>query len=322
MKTFKSHSKNSKSGQKSNHIAKSAKNILVSLLLLVGTQSYAQNNEQVISISGTEFTSPLIKRWITEYSKINPGLKFHLINDQEKGIKSDLQIIAHTPDKGEISENKTLVKIARVAILPIINEKNILFAKEFKRGIKQERLKAIFTNDQDKLDSVQSKAKEPEYTVYTKSPQSSVAKVLSSYLGKQSEDLKGIYISGDDLYLNTSILDDSTGISYNNLGLIYDLDKRIPISGIRILPIDLNNNGRLDKEELLYSNLDQVITYLENTKNTAIPTDNVSFVTDKRESNQAVANFVNWVKGLGQEYNHQYGFLNNTIVKDYALTQK
>ncbi|NWJ52572.1 MAG: hypothetical protein HXX14_17070 [Bacteroidetes bacterium] len=322
MKAFKSDSSNSKSGQKSNLVAKSARNILVSILLVVGTQSYAQKAEQVISISGTEFTSPLIKRWITEYSKINPGLKFRLINEQEKGTQSDLQIIAHTPDKGEIGDNKTLVKIARVAILPITNEKSILFAKEFKKGVKQERLKAIFTNDQDKLDSVQSKVKEPEYTVYTKSPQSSVAKVISSYLGKQSEDLKGIYVSGDDLYLNTSILDDSTGISYNNLGLIYDLDKRTPISGIRILPIDLNNNGRLDKEELIYSNLDQVITFLENTKNAAVPTDNISFVTDKKGSNQAVANFVNWVKGLGQEYNHQYGFLNNAVVKDYALTQK
>lgn len=321
MKTYKTKSASDVRRLRHNLLVKLSRNIMISLLLISNFQSNAQSNSQVISISGTQFADPLIKRWVSEYAKINPELKFRLINDQEKSDQSDLKIIAHTPYKGELGENKTLVKVGRFALLPITNEKNNSFSKEFKKGVKQDRLRSIFMKEEFVLDPNEGKEKEPEYTVYTKTPQSSTARVISSYFGNPSEDLKGVYVTGDDFNLITSLLDDSTGVSYNNLGLIYDLDKRVPINGIKILPIDLNNNGRLDKEEQIYGNLDQVITYLEDSKSVSIPTDYVSFVTDKKSLSPLVENFLNWVKEYGQEYNHQYGFLNNPGVKNIALSQ-
>jgi len=323
MKAFERHLEGGRRNHKSNRVAKTGRNILIAGLMMCCLQSNAQNKDQVISITGTQFTYPLIKRWISEYAKINPELKFKLINDQENSDKADLKIIAHTPEKGEIADNKTLTRVGRFAILPITNEKNQSFAKEFKRGVKQDGLKAIFMKDGGELNSEEKKAtKEPEYTVYTKTPQSCAAKVISSYLGYPSDDLNGIYVTGDDSYLITSLLEDSTGVSYNNLGLIYDLNKRIPINGIKILPIDLNNNGRIDKEEQIYGNLDQVITYLEGSKSASIPTDNLSFITDEKQTNPEIVVFLNWVKASGQEFNHQYGFLNTTALKNSDLTQK
>jgi len=322
MKTFERHLEDGIRNHNSNRVAKTGRNILIAGFIMCCLQLNAQNKDQVISITGTQFTYPLIKRWITEYTKINPELKFKLISDQENNDKADLKIIAHTPEKGEIADNKTLTRVGRFAILPITNVKNQSFTKEFKRGVKQDGLKAIFIKDGGDLNPEEKKDKAPEYTVYTKTPQSCAAKVISSYLGYPSDDLNGIYVTGDDSYLITSLLEDSTGVSYNNLGLIYDLDKRVPVKGIKILPIDLNNNGRLDKEEQIYGNLDQVITYLEDSKGNAIPTANVSFITDEKQSNPAITNFLSWVKAFGQEFNHQYGFLNNTNSKNIALTQK
>ncbi|MGV8093331.1 MAG: hypothetical protein AB2L24_15835 [Mangrovibacterium sp.] len=195
--------------------------------------------------------------------------------------------------------------------MPVTNEKNPSFSKEFKKGIGQKGLKAIFLKADLEEGLGEEKAKEPEYTVYTKTPQSHAAKLISNYLGKPAEDLQGVYVTGDDKYLITSVLEDTTGVTYNNLGLIYDLKKRTPIDGIKILPIDLNNNGRLDKEEQIYENLDLVLAFLENSKKASVPTDYVSFVTDTELSNPEIADFINWVKESGQEYNHQYGFLSN-----------
>lgn len=323
MEAFEKHLDGGERNHKSNRVAKLGENILMSVLIVMCTlQSNAQSKDQVISITGTQFTYPLIKRWISEYSKINPELKFRLVGDQENNDKADLKIIAHTPEKDEVAENKKLVRVGRFAILPITNAHNQLFSKEFKKGVKQDRLKAIFIREEDNLEPVAEKVKEPEYTVYTKTPQSCAAKVISSYLGSPSDNLKGIYVTGDDSYLITSLLDDSTGVSYNNLSLIYDLDKRVPVNGIKILPIDLNNNGRLDKDELIYSNLDQVIAYLEDSKSTSIPTANVSFIADEKPVNSEISNFLNWVKAYGQEYNHQYGFLNSAPTKNNVLTQK
>jgi ABC-type phosphate transport system substrate-binding protein len=322
METFKRHLSSGKRSHIGCGVAKLSGTIFIAFLMMCCYESNAQSKDQVISITGTQFTYPLIKRWISEYSKINPQLKFKLISDQENSDKADLKIIAHTPEKGEIADNKTLTKVGRLAILPITNEKNQSFTKEFKKGVKQEELKTIFMKDGGELNSDEKKGKEPEYTVYTKTPQSCAATVISSYLGYPSDNLNGVYVTGDDSYLITSLLEDSTGVSYNNLGLIYDLDKRVPVSGIKVLPIDLNNNGRLDKEEQIYGNLDQLISYLEDSKSPSIPTDNLSFVADAKQTNPEVSNFLNWVKISGQEYNHKYGFLNNADSKNSVLTQK
>ena len=118
------------------------------------------------------------------------------------------------------------------------------------------------------------------------------------------------------------MLNDSTAITYSNLGLIYDLDNRTPLAGLKILPIDLDNNGRLKKEELIYDNLDQVITFLESTKNNTIPVDNFSFSYNSKNNNPAVADFVNWVTIAGQQFNHQFGFLKTDDDKSHSLTQK
>ena len=297
-----------------------SKGMLIVIAMMCFMQTNGKENKKPVTISGSQFTYPLIERWIAEYSKINPDFKIQLGNNQNDGTQADLTIIAHTPEKEEIGDNKTLVKVGRYAILPITNEKNQLFSKELKKGIKTDRLKTIFLKE-DIEDDPEKEAKEPEYTVYTKTPQSSAAIVISGFLGKPADELQGIYVTGDDKYLVSSVLEDSTSVSYNNLSLIYDLSKRTPLRGVKILPIDLNNNGRLDKEEQIYENIDQVITFLEASKKTLVPTDYLSFVATKQVLSSEVSDFVKWVKENGQQYNHQYGFLSNNE-RTSILSQK
>ena len=322
MKTFKRLMNVVERPRSGNRVANCGWNILMLMIMICCLESNAKNKNKVVTITGTQFTYPLIERWIAEYAKINPGLRFNLIKDQENSDKGDLKVIAHTPEKGEISSNKSTVDVGRFAILPITSGKNPSFSKEFKKGVKLNGLKAIFMKEETDFNSEEGKAKEPEFTVYSKTPQSCVAKVISAYLGSPSEDLKGIFVTGDDMFLITSLLEDSTGVSYSSLGYIYDLKNRNPLSGIKILPIDLNNNGRLDKEEQIYGNLDEVITFLENSSSTSIPTDHVNFVTDDKTLNSEIQDFLSWVKTSGQEFNHQYGFLYNNSAKNIALTQK
>jgi phosphate transport system substrate-binding protein len=309
-------------GRYNKAIVNSTRNILLAVFLLCVFRLNAQKVEHTISISGTQFTYPLVERWIAEYSKVNPDLRLKLVSDPENNSKTDLKIIAHTPEKEELANNKVVVNVGRYAILPIINENNQSFSKEIKKGIKQEGLKSIFIKDDGNLNTDEGNTKIPPYTVYTKTPQSSAARVISAYLGYPADDLKGIYVSGDDIYLIRSLLEDSTGVSYNNLGLIYDLQKRVPITGIKILPVDLNNNGKLDKEEQIYDNLDQLITYVEGSNLSSIPGDHLNFITDDNQTNPDITNFLNWVKVSGQQFNHQYGFLINGAQKNISLTQK
>ncbi len=284
--------------------------------------SQAENANKTITIAGSKFANPLIEKWTSEYSKVNPGITFKFVKSSDQNTKSDLKLTVNTSVRNEEKSTDSEVNVGRLAVLPIENEKNASFNKQLKNGIKQDELKNIFLGlDPDQFDSEKKPAAEPSYTVYTQTPQSPTAKVLIDHFGQSTAELGGVIVTGDDKYLVESVLSDSTGVSYGNLSLIYDLNSREPLKGIKILPIDPDNSGHLKKEELVYSNLDQLITFLESSEIKTIPSDNVSLSYNKKNSSSLVDDFVNWVKISGQQFNHQYGFL-KTDDKTPALTQK
>jgi ABC-type phosphate transport system substrate-binding protein len=319
MKTSEKQIRELKNAAFAGHFRKT-KLIIAATLFCIGTQ--AQNAGKTITISGSKFANPLLEKWTSEYAKVNPGVSFKLVKGSDQNTKTDLELTVTTANhEGESTDSQ--VSVGRLAVLPVVNEKNTLFDKQIRNGIKQDELKKIFLEDEsDQIEPQTKSTKTPSYTVYTQTPQSATARVLIDHFGQSASELGGVIVTGNDKYLIESVLSDSTGVTYGNLSLIYDLNSRIPLKGIKILPIDPDNNGRLKQEELVYDNLDQLISFLEISKNKAIPTDDISFSFNKKSNNPLVADFVSWVAGPGQQYNHQFGFLKTSDVKDGSLTQK
>lgn len=278
----------------------------------------AQKTNQTITISGAQFADPLIKKWTSEYAKVNSGVTFKFVKNASQNEVADLKVEVNKSGKKVTGEIENQVNVGRLAVLPVANAHNTLVSKELKNGIRQEELKKIFLQP-DLGDEPTEEAF--LYTVYTQTPQSVTANVLSDHFGKPASELIGVTVTGDDKYLIESVLNDSTAVTYSNLGLIYDLTNRAPLAGLKILPIDLDNNGRLKKEELIYGNLDQVIIFLESNKNNTIPIDDFSFSYNSKNNNPVVAGFVNWVTISGQQFNHQFGFLKTGDEKSRVLTQ-
>ena len=300
------------------------KQLLIIALMMCCFTMQAQKAKQTIIVSGAQFTSPLVGKWISEYAKVNPEVTVSFVKSSAKNKPTDLNLSVNSPDKNGSGAIENRVNVGRLAVLPIANEKNRYFVQQLKNGIKQDELKNIFLKkDPDSSDDPEEeKAEVPLYTVYTQTTQSASAKVLVDHFGIGSPELNGVIVTGDDKFLVESVLEDSTGVTFSNLGLIYDLTNRTPLSGIKILPIDPDNNGRLKKDELIYNNLDQLIAYLEASKNKAIPTESISLNFDPKNKNPLVSDFVNWVILSGQAYNHQFGFLKTDQEKDRTLTQK
>jgi ABC-type phosphate transport system substrate-binding protein len=290
--------------------------MITSLFCTMGLQ--AQKANQTITISLTQFADPLIKKWTSEYAKANSGVTFKFVKNASQNAVADLNLTINKSGKKEKSEMANRVNVGRLAVLPVANAKNTLISKQLKNGIRQEELKKIFL--QPDLDGEQTE--ETSFTVYTQTAQSATANVLSDHFGKPATELIGVTVTGEDKYLIESVLSDSTAVTYSNLSMIYDLNNRAPLQGLKIIPIDLDDNGRLKKDEMIYDNLDQVIIFLESNKNNTVPIDDFSFSYNTKNNNPAVADFVNWVSVSGQQYNHQFGLLKSADEKSSALTQK
>jgi phosphate transport system substrate-binding protein len=271
----------------------------------------AQSQRDYITISGTRFTYPLIEKWISEYKKVNPQARIKIQNSKLANDSVNLKVIAHTLAPSEIKANELYFQVSRYALLPITNERNLPFKKEFKKGLKQEDFKKVFFADPNSAFEEEAK-NQPVVTVYTRANQTCSSIAFANHFGLKVNEIKGKKISGEDQYLTLAVQKDTTGVSFNNLGYIFDINTRVPVKGINVIAIDLNGNGKIDKEELIYDNLDVLTQYLENNQdNKAIPTDYVTFIVNKNQKSETLHNFISWVLTDGQKYNHTYGFLNN-----------
>jgi phosphate transport system substrate-binding protein len=275
----------------------------------------AEPRGDYVYISGTRFTYPLLEKWISEYKKENPTAKIKLQYSKQPNDSVNLRVVAHSISQNEIKPNETYIQVSKYALLPIANERNNDLKKAFKKGLNSDELKKIFFVDPESLFEEEDKDKKKEtYTVYTRANKADASTAFASYYGYQQSEIKGKKISGEDQFLTLAVQKDTTGLTYNYPGYVFDITSRQILKGIKVVPLDINGNGKIDKEELLaYENLDQFTDYLEKFQDnrTAVPVDYVSFVVSNDKSNKTIRQFAEWVLNEGQKYNHSFGFLNS-----------
>lgn len=296
--------------------------VISALIFSAGWQLYACDHTNQISIRVEKSLIPLAEGWINDFVKSNPEFKIDLV-DQNSSDTQELRIFERNAAGQDSNENEVAYLVGQQAILPVMNEQNPYFSRELKRGIRLDQLKEIFFNEESEWLFDEGKRKNPEYEIYSPVPNSPSAEAFANYFNKSASDLKGIFVSGDDSHILSAIRHDPAGITYSRLLLIFDPETREPVSGIKVLPFDLNNNGRLDKNELIYNNLDQVIQFAGNTRKPLLPAIQIILATHKENMNHpGIHHFINWIVGDGQKINAQLGYFHHGLSGQEILTQK
>jgi phosphate transport system substrate-binding protein len=282
--------------------------LLSALVLIAGAtiiSSFIEKKEKkVINITGTRFFYPLVEKWAEEFKEDHPDVeilvKFGLPNADIS--MTGTPVDKENPDKGKYSV------VSKFAIVPIVNEHNPAWSELQKRGLSEADFQKIyFRGDQQQSSFALNSGITVPVRVYTRGACASAT--FSKHFGKQINDLANLDTKiADDEVLLQNVLNDSLGVAYNNLGFVYDLRTRKQKKGIKVVPVDLNGNGKIDTDENFYDNLDQLIQKLETTHIELPPVGKMVFVY--KEDRPEIKDFVNWVQTKGQQYNHALGFLN------------
>lgn len=277
--------------------------LLFSSLSIKATESTSP--KEAVIISGTKFTYPLIEKWITEYTKVNPTAKIQITPKLSAGQAADLTIIAHQPVADEVNQNQELIFAGKYALLPVTNTNNPILTSA-KKGLNKKEIDKLFFDVVD-YDAEPTNEK-PKYkaTIYARDNKACTSNALASYFGRQTTEIRGKKVLGDDIYLLSAVKKDSIGLAYNNLNYLYDTNSRKLKDGLALLPLDLKK----DVKEILTGNLDNVIDVLEENRIETIPVANIGFVYSNTNLNKEVSEFLKWVLKEGQQYNHEKGFLN------------
>jgi len=272
-----------------------------------------------LSLSGAFALYPMAVKWAEEFKKANPAVKIDIsAGGAGKGMTDvlnnmvDIGMVSREINPEEEKKGAFGFAVTKDAVVPVISALNPALSEILAVGLKPGVANDIWITGKIKSwgQAFNSNSKTPMH-IYTRSDACGAAEVWAKYFGKKQEDLLGSGVFGDP-GLALAVKKDPIGIGYNNIGYVYDFNTKKQIPGIRVVPIDLNKNGKIDPEEDFYGSMDNLIDAITKGKYPSPPARDLYFVTKGKPTNKLVNAFLKWVLADGQKYVNETGYINLT----------
>ncbi len=310
---------------------------MVSLLLLTScgggeSKSVRQADGTIkgtISISGAFALYPMAVLWAEEFQKIHPDVRIDIsAGGAGKGMTDalsqmvDLGMFSREVSREEINKGAWFIAVAKDAVVATYNPKNALAALIESKGISKEMFTEIYLKGSVKTWGELYKTTDmTRLNAYTRSDACGAAEMWGKFLDSNQESLKGVGVFGDP-GIADAIKNDKTGLGYNNVNYAYDMNTRKPYDGLRVVPIDLNGDGKITNDEQFYKSLDDIMEAIALGKYPSPPARDLYFVSKGKPQNIAVVAFLEWIVTEGQKYVHKAGYVNLTEEKVKTEIQK
>lgn len=292
----------------------------VALILLLCTvqSSHAQSKlKGNITISGAFALYPMVVKWAEEFKKIHPEVKIDIsaggagkgVTDALTGM-ADLGMVSRDIYPEEIKKGAFGIAVTRDAVIATISASNPQLNVILARGLKKEAAVQIWITGKYKTwGQVTGTNSKIPVRAYTRSDACGAAESWARFLGKKQEDLLGVGVFGDP-GLAMAVQKDPLSIGFNNIAYVYDAKTRQPYPGMKVVPFDLNNNGKIDPNENFYASQDKLTEAIANGIYPSPPARNLYLVSKGKPTKKVVVEFLKWILKDGQKYVHQTGFVN------------
>ncbi len=283
-----------------------------------GPSQSSDGQSGTITISGAWALYPMMQRWAEEYTKLNPGVQFDIsAGGAGKGMTDalagavDIGMVSRDITPEEEEKGAYWIPVVKDAVFPMINAQNPVLQDILAKGVTKSVFEKIYITGEIKTwgEVVGRPEVSNAINVYTRSDAAGAPEVWAKYLGKKQEDLLGIAVFGDPGLLD-AVVKDAHGIGYNNLGYAFDNSSGKPVAGSVVVPIDINENGIADSDEILDTK-DKAVEAVANGKYPSPPARPLNLVT-KGKPNPLVKAFVEWILTDGQQYVSEAGYIQLT----------
>jgi phosphate transport system substrate-binding protein len=281
-------------------------------------KSYSQEKKSgQISISGAFALYPMVIRWADEYKKINPDVRFDIsAGGAGKGISDALNgmveigMVSREIYPEEIKKGAFPIAVTKDAVVAVVSESNPLLNDILTKGLKKDAANNIWITGRytSWAQAFGVKSASPIH-IYTRSDACGAAEMWAKFFDKKQEDLLGVGVFGDP-GLAQAVKKDPLGIGYNNIGYAYDASTRQQIKGLKVVPIDLNNNGKIDSDENFYGSMNDLINAIASGKYPSPPSRDLFFVMKgSPKNNKVLTDFIRWVLTDGQKFVNEAGYI-------------
>lgn len=272
-----------------------------------------------VRVSGAWALYPMMVRWAEEYNKVHPNIRIDVsAGGAGKGAADalaklvDIGMVSRAIKAEETAQGAFFVPVVKDAVFPTINSANPLVAKGLaEKGIKRQVFVDLYINKKELTwgDVIGVPVKD-KVQVYTRSDSCGAAETWALYLGaKAQEALQGIGVYGDP-GVAEAVRRDPMGLGFNNLNFAFDPKTGEPLPGIMVPPIDINENGKIDPEEVLSPKANAIKAVVSGVYPSPPARDLNLMTKDKFEG--AAKDFVRWILTDGQKFVDEVGYIKLT----------
>ncbi len=271
--------------------------------------------EGTITISGAWALYPLMVRWGEEFQKVYPDVRLDIsAGGAGKGLADalagavDIGMVSREISPEEEAKGAFWTAVVKDAVFPTISAANPVWDDLQQKGLSREVFQGIFISGE--ITTWGQAIGRPEVSdpihVFTRSDACGAAETWAKYLGAQQEDLLGIAVYGDPGLLD-AVIKDPLAVGFNNLNYAYDVDTGLPVEGARVAPIDANDNGQADADEI-YLTKEQAVNAVATNKYPSPPARDLNLVT-RGQPDGLTAAFISWILTDGQAFVDEAGYI-------------
>ena len=282
-----------------------------------GSASSKDKLEGKLTISGAFALYPLTVKWAEEFHKLHPRVTLNVsAGGAGKGMAdalskmADLGMYSKEVSPEERARGAWWIATVKDAVMPVVNAACPYAAIFRKTGVTRQKFFDIFISGKIQTwGQLLGTGAREELEVFTRSDACGAADMWAKFLNnKKQEDLQGVGVNGDPGVAD-AVRKSVYGIGYNNLNFVFDMQTRKPYQGLSVIPIDLNCNGRIDKEEDFYHSLDEVMTAISTGQYPSPPARQLYFVSAGKPTSKLAIAFLKWILTDGQKYVGEAGYV-------------
>jgi phosphate transport system substrate-binding protein len=269
-----------------------------------------------IVISGAWALYPLMVCWAEEYQRQYPAVAVDIsAGGAGKGMTDalanvvDLGMVSREIHPEESARGAWWISVARDAVVLTLNARHPRLAELQARGARRTELARIWMGGEwrtwDRL--VEGMPAAPLH-LYTRSDACGAAQTFAAYLGGQQEDLGGIGVYGDP-GLAEAVRADELALGYNNINFVYDRQTGRPMPGLAVLPLDVDDSGRIEADEAVYDDLATLTAAIGAGRFPSPPARDLHLVSAGTPRRKIVRDFLRWILTAGQALVGESGYI-------------
>lgn len=280
---------------------------LLMLLFAIFNYSAAENkqNKKVTVVTASEL-SDFATTLTEKYSEYHPDAEFdfHSVESSELQNWMDRKnVVCLTGQPDDYRNNSTVkITIGRDIIVPVIHKNNPFSEKLNLEGVKCKSLTVVLKSDETKTWG-QIIGNEDETTAPVFIADNAISQsVLCGFFNTEQQVLKNNCVFGEANELIDAVRNNPGAIGFFNLNDVLDSENNRLKEGLKFLPIDRNENGKIDYTENIYTDLNSFKRGVWIGKYPHGLVHNIYAVVPENNENGLLTGFVSWVLTDGQQY--------------------